>query len=73
MHNNIEQHAHSNPLPAIHRVDIPEGGIHENHIGDDYASGVHEFNKTRTCELKSSLPPHVPPDITLAIDCTILT
>nr|GMD18916.1 hypothetical protein Iba_scaffold41534CG0010 [Ipomoea batatas] len=58
----------SDSLPAIHRVDIPEGGVHENHIGDEYASRVQEFNETWTRELKSSLPPHVPPDIALAIN-----
>jgi hypothetical protein len=54
-------------------VNVPKWRILENHIGNDNVSGVHEFNETRPGKLKSSLPPHVPPDTSLAINCPILT
>lgn len=59
-------------LPAIYRVNVPKRRVLENHIGYDNASGVHEFNKIWSSELERSLPPHVPPDITLAINRPIL-
>ena len=38
-------------LPAINRVNVPEGGISKNHIGNDNASGIHKFNKIWSCKL----------------------
>jgi hypothetical protein len=54
-------------------VNVPKWRILENYIGNDNVSGVHEFNETRPSKLKSSPPPHVPPDTPLAINCPILT
>ena len=54
-------------------MNVPEGGVLEDHVGDDNVSGIHKFNEIRSGMLQSSLSPHVPPNISLAIDCAIFT
>lgn len=60
-------------VPAIDRVNVPKRRIPDNNIGNYNFSRVHKFNEIRSSKLKSSPPPHVPPDISLAINCPILT
>lgn len=60
-------------LPAIDWVNIPKGRVLKNDVGNDDALGVHELNKIGSGELKGSLPPHVPPDVSLAINSPIFT
>lgn len=69
----FEQHTYTELSPAIHGVNVPKGRVLESYIGNYYTCGVHNFNKIRSSEMKSSLPPHVPPDITLAINRPIFT
>lgn len=54
-------------------MNVPKWRVLENHIGNDDVFRVQEFNEIWSSELKSSLPPHVPPHISLAINCPILT
>lgn len=60
-------------LPTIDGVYVPEWRIPENHIRNDDVSRVHKLNKIWSSKLKGSLSPHVPPDISLAINGPILT
>ena len=62
-----------NLLLAIYGVNVPKRGVLENHIGDDNTSRIHEFNKIWSSILEGALPPHVPPDSSLAINCSIFT
>lgn len=53
-------------------MNVPKGGVLEDDVGNDNAPGVHEFDKIRSSELEGSIPPHVPPDTSLAINRSIL-
>lgn len=53
-------------------MNVPKWRVLENHIGNDNVFRVQEFNEIWSSKLKSSLPPHVPPHISLAINCPIL-
>lgn len=54
-------------------MDVPKWRILENNIGYNYASGVHKLDKTRSGKRECPLPPHVPPNFTLPINCAVLT
>lgn len=54
-------------------MNVPERRVLENHIRNNNVSGIYDFNEIWSSELKGSLPPHVPPDFSLAVNCPILT
>jgi hypothetical protein len=60
-------------LLAVNRVDVPEGRVLENDVGDVDASGMHELHKVWPGVLKSPPPPHVPPHLTLPVDDSLVT
>ena len=60
-------------IPAVYRMNIPKWRVLENHIGNNDISRVLELDKIWSSKLQGSLPPHVPPNPTLAIDCSLLT
>ena len=54
-------------------MDVPKWWISENHIRDDDICGMHQLQEIWSCEREGSLPPHIPPHITLAINCSIIS
>lgn len=60
-------------LLAVNRMDVPEGRVLENDVGDVNAGGVHELHKVWPGVLQSPSPPHVPPHLTLAVDHSLVT
>jgi len=54
-------------------MDVPEGWVLEDDVGDVNASGMHELHKVGPGVLKSPLPPHVPPHLTLPVDDSLVT
>lgn len=57
--------------PAINWMKRPERGVLKNNMRDDDVCRVLEFDETRSGKLYSSMSPHVPPRLSLAINCAI--
>ena len=54
-------------------MNVPKRRVQEHYVGNDDIVRIDKFNKIRPSVHQSPCPPHIPPDITLAINGPILT